>query len=76
DYPGSILEYRGGNLVKELHGEMTEMFISSGFYDEHRDFYENIRKGLGSPADMPQHMRAVELMEVIRSRETEYQERR
>lgn len=74
DYPGSILEYRSGNLVREIHGEMTDMFISSGFYDEHRDFYENLRNGLGSPADMFQHMRAVELMEAIRNRKTEYRE--
>jgi predicted dehydrogenase len=75
DYPGSILEYRDGTLVREIHGEKTDMFISSGFYDEHRDFYENIRNGLDSPADMPQHMRAVELMEAIRFKETEYHER-
>ncbi|HPQ46471.1 MAG TPA: Gfo/Idh/MocA family oxidoreductase [Clostridia bacterium] len=72
DYPGSIMEYRNGVLVREIHGRMTDMFISSGFYDEHRDFYESVRSGGPSPADMTQHMRAVELMEAIRYMKTEY----
>ena len=68
DYPGSIQEFRGGKLVSEMCGERTEMFISSGFYDEHRDFYESIRSNGKSPADMQQHLISVRIMESIRYR--------
>jgi predicted dehydrogenase len=66
DYPGSIRIFKEGVLSKEIYGDRDEMFITSGFYAEHRDFYESIRKGLDSPADMDQHLQSVEIMEAVR----------
>jgi len=68
DYPGVLREYENGKQISEYTGELSDGFIASGFYDEHRDFYESIRKNGVSPADMKGHLRSVEIMEGIRMR--------
>ena len=70
DYPGSILYYENGYLKETIIGEETDKFISSGFYDEHRDFYEAIRKDLDFPNTIEDSLQSVEIMELLRHRKT------
>jgi predicted dehydrogenase len=72
DYPGGLLYYENGLLMENITGEMTDKFISSGFYDEHRDFYEAIRNELPVPHEIEDSFQSVEMMEYIRSKRGEY----
>ena len=72
DYPGSLLHYKNGKLIKEIAGAFTEKFISSGFYDEHRDFYEALRNDHPVPHEIKDSLQSVEIMEIIRSKASAY----
>ncbi len=68
DYPGKILCYLNGELIEEINGKETDKFISSGFYDEHRDFYEAVRNGKPVPHEIADSMQSVHIMEFIRNK--------
>ena len=72
DYPGSILYYENGCLKETIIGEETDKFISSGFYDEHRDFYETIRNRGDIPHTIKDSLQSVEIMELLRQRKVTY----
>jgi predicted dehydrogenase len=70
DYPGNILYYENGELKESITGELTDKFISSGFYDEHKDFYEAVRNDMPVPHNISDSYQSVELMELIRGKRT------
>lgn len=72
DYPGSILHYKNGGLVNTIYGSEDEMFITSGFYDEHRDFYEAVRNNIPVSHNISDSLQSVEIMELIRLKKTSY----
>lgn len=70
DYPGSILSYKNGLLKDKIDGAADEMFITSGFYDEHRDFYEAIRRNVPVSHEIIDSLQSVQVMELIRNKKT------
>jgi len=70
DYPGSILHYKEGSLIDEIKGVANEMFITSGFYDEHRGFYEAIRNDTPITHEINDSLQSVEIMGLVRNRKT------
>ncbi|MCK5757942.1 MAG: Gfo/Idh/MocA family oxidoreductase [Clostridiales bacterium] len=70
DYPGSILHYKSGALEDEIIGESDDMFITSGFYDEHKDFYEAVRRDLPVSHEIDDSLQSIEIMELIRHKKS------
>lgn len=70
DYPGSILYYNNGVLKDELVGRADDMFITSGFYDEHKDFYEAVRNDLPVSHEINDSLQSVQIMELIRNKKS------
>lgn len=72
DYPGKILYYKNGKLEKKIKGKETDMYISSGFYDEHADFYNAVRNGKSVQYEVSDSLQSVEIMECIRLKKDTY----
>ena len=72
DYPGKIEHTRNSCLVEKIEGPFVDKFIASGFYDEHRDFYDALRSGGEPPYDPSDSLQSVIIMEKIRNRERTY----
>ena len=70
DYPGNILYYKNGILENEVVGEAYDMFITSGFYDEHKDFYEAVRRDLPVSHKIDDSLQSIEIMELIRHKKS------
>lgn len=67
DYPGGIIHFKEGRRMAEITGTEDEMFITSGFYGEHCDFYNSIRSGKPAGYDMASSLQPVEIMESLRT---------
>ncbi len=70
DYPGSILYYKNCMLEEEVIGEADDMYITSGFYDEHKEFYEAVRKDLPVSHKIDDSLQSVQIMELIRNKKS------
>ncbi|MFO7611340.1 MAG: Gfo/Idh/MocA family oxidoreductase [Clostridia bacterium] len=66
DYPGRIIHYKEGRRVAEINGTEDAMFITSGFYGEHCDFYNSLRNNKPPGYDISCSLQSVEIMESLR----------
>ncbi len=72
DSPGEFSHVHAGELVKRVSGEeLTEtqdMYLTNGFYDENRSFFENLKNGTKSENDIKSTLQSVEIAEAIKNR--------
>lgn len=73
DAPGELLHIKAGNVVSRLSGTSVsdgqQLIETNGFYDENRDFFENVRHNRKSENDIKSALQSVEIAEAIKARE-------
>ncbi len=72
DAPGELLHVKEGKTVLRLSGtdvcESQQMYLTNGFYEENRTFFDCVRNGVRSNHDIRSTLQSVELAEAIRDR--------
>ncbi len=66
DYPGGIIRYANGAEKDGYIPADAEQFVNSGFYFEHSNFYDALRKGEKPPFSVENDLGVVKIMEEIR----------
>jgi len=69
--PGFVRHHHAKEFC-ETPGDGSEFYISNGFYDENRDFLEDIRAGRMPKHTLDTAIQSVAVAECIRKREKEY----
>jgi len=76
DSPGEIRLMHKGKEELRISGETlvdsNEIFITNGFYDVNRSFFDDVRNGRKPKDDIESGLQSVEIAECIRYREAEY----
>jgi len=76
DSPGEIRVMYRGNEELRISGETlvdsNEIFITNGFYDVNKSFFDDIRNGRKPKDDIESGLQSVEIAEYIRRRKAEY----
>lgn len=72
DAPGELVHIKAGTVVSSISGlevcDCQDMFETNGFYDENREFFENVRAGRKCENDIRSTLQSVELAEAIKKR--------
>ena len=76
DSPGKLTRLVGNDVTNVITGDLlvdcTEMFLESGFYEENRSFFKDVRLG-NKTQDVSTGLQSVELADYIRKRKTRYE---
>ncbi len=72
DAPGKLVHVQDGKVMAEYSGlDMTssqEMYITNGFYDENKNFFDHVRRGEKCKDDVRSCLQSVEIAECIKNR--------
>ena len=72
DAPGALQRLHLGKLEQTVSGtdlcEEQAMYLTNGFFDEDRAFFERVRAGQHSPDDLPSTYQSVAIAEALGNR--------
>lgn len=76
DSPGQLLHLNKNRIVLNLSGaelaDSDQTFVSNGFYDENRSFFDDIQAGRFSDCNLATCLQSVDVMECVRDRRSTY----
>ena len=65
DTPGSMIHIEDGALKLSLTGEKDEMFITNGFYDENKLFFDSVREKRTLTTNISECISSMRLAEAV-----------